>query len=80
MTGDYSHLQEAWKKTEQFIQKNNFEKLNINPIIEIYKIGVEKEKRPSKWITEIYIAVKPKAKLIPVEKVEETTVTTTEVP
>ena len=80
LTGDYSHLQEAWKKTEQFIQKNNFEKLNTNPIIEIYKIGVEKEKRPSKWITEIYIAVKPKAIPIPVESVENTPVTTTEAP
>jgi effector-binding domain-containing protein len=60
LTGDYSHLQEAWEKTEQFIRKNNFEKLNATPIIEIYKIGVDEEKRPSKWITEIYIAVKSK--------------------
>jgi effector-binding domain-containing protein len=57
LIGDYSHVQEAWKKTLNYISKNKIPRNNSIPVLEIYKTGVDQERKPSKWVTEIYVAV-----------------------
>ncbi|MDD5149194.1 MAG: transcriptional regulator [Flavobacterium sp.] len=60
LTGDYSHKNKALIKTNEFINLNY---LSLNPLfshLEIYKISKNENKSPSKWVTEIYIPVKPK--------------------
>jgi len=60
LTGDYSHNNKALNKTTEFINVNY---LNSNPLfshLEIYTIGKTEIRNPSKWVTEIYIPVKPK--------------------
>lgn len=60
LTGDYSHNNKALNKTTDYLATNY---LNSNPVfshLEIYTIGKSQIKNPSKWVTEIYIPVKPK--------------------
>jgi effector-binding domain-containing protein len=59
--GDISHKKKGYDKTIQYLNKNQ---LAANPIfshIEIYSNAKANIKRPSKWTTEIYIPVLPKA-------------------
>lgn len=60
LKGDYSHSEQAWKKTYEYISKNKLNKNQTQPSIEIYTRGVNEEKKPSKWQTDIYVAVYPK--------------------
>jgi hypothetical protein len=56
LIGDHSHRDAAWKKAINFMSINK-EILNKSiPIMEIYSVGFNGEKRPSKWETAIYIA------------------------
>ncbi len=56
LTGDYSHIQQAWKKAEDYILKNKL--IRIQPIaIEQYTIGSDASKQPSKWSTEIFLPI-----------------------
>lgn len=60
LRGDYSHNKAAWNKAFTYI---NGKKLIIDPAgkhIEIYRVSLPKERKPSKWITEIYVPVKKK--------------------
>ncbi len=61
LVGDYSHTQKAWKKALNFVAKNHLERNKSGQIIEVHKVGRNEVKNPSKWITEIYIPVYPKA-------------------
>lgn len=61
LKGDYSHTKEAWEKTISYIQKNNLTQDLALPYVEIYTKNNEQVANPSKWITEIYIPIKPKA-------------------
>jgi len=61
LVGDYSHTQKAWKKALDFVAKNHLERNKSGQIIEVHKAGRNEVKNPSKWITEIYIPVYPKA-------------------
>ena len=60
MTGDYVHSKAALDKTKEFIKANNLTKDFAFSHIEVFVIGKKEEKSPSKWITEIYIPVKPR--------------------
>ena len=64
LTGDYSHMQKAWKKGYDYIAKNNLQINAAEQVIEIYTKGITEEKSPSKWITEIYIPVFPKVEVV----------------
>ena len=85
LTGDYSHNIEAWNKTINYINKKKLIKDTEGLNIEVYKISLPKERKPSKWVTEIYIPVKkrvyiPKSKPMEVEEVvgkSETSTTNT---
>ena len=61
MVGDYSHKQKAWKKALDFVIKNHLERNRSGQIIEVHKVGRKDVINPSKWVTEIYIPVYPKA-------------------
>lgn len=59
LTGDYSHRKEAWDKVRKYEQKNKLVEDSFNgKFIEVYKISFPKERKPSKWITELYVPVK----------------------
>jgi effector-binding domain-containing protein/uncharacterized protein YndB with AHSA1/START domain len=60
LTGDYSHLKEAWDKTFAYIQANHITEADA-AYLEVYKVGKEDAKGPSKWVTEIYIPIKEAA-------------------
>ena len=55
LTGDYSHLKEAWDKNFEYISKNNLVQNMAGSYVEVYSTNTEQEKHPSKWVTEIYI-------------------------
>jgi effector-binding domain-containing protein len=61
LVGDYSHKQKAWKKALDFVAKNHLERNRSGQIIEVHKVGRKDVKNPSKWVTEVYIPVYPKA-------------------
>jgi effector-binding domain-containing protein len=56
LIGDYSHLLEAWDKTFAYIDANNIRDADAD-YMELYSVGKESGKGPSKWITEIYIPI-----------------------
>jgi hypothetical protein len=60
LKGDYSHHKKAWDQTMDYVYKNKYIKNTAIPLLEVYNISSDQEKRPSKWITTIYIAVHPK--------------------
>jgi hypothetical protein len=64
LTGDYSHLNKALGKTKDYFAKNNYIVEPFFSHIEVYTIGKNEIKSPSKWITTIYYPLKPKAIVI----------------
>jgi len=61
LVGDYSHSKEAWDKAYKYIQDNGFKENFAGHHVEVYTKTIEDIKNPSKWVTEIYIPVFPKA-------------------
>ena len=57
LTGNYSHLEEAWLKTIQYANKNKLTQKSILPRLELYRIGKEKVSSPTQWITELYLPI-----------------------
>lgn len=75
LIGDYSHSETAWKKTSEYISKNNINADKSIPNMEVYLKGPDEQKHPSKWVTSFYIAIVSKNSAKPVLKVEEKTST-----
>ena len=74
LVGDYSHNKEAWEKTAVYIKDKKMIEDEAGKHIEIYKVSLPKERKPSKWVTEIYIPVKKKVyrpKVAKPETIEE---------
>lgn len=65
LTGDYSHSKEAWAKAQKYIADNGFKQNFAGSYSEVYVKTIDDVKQPSKWITEIYIPVFPKAVELP---------------
>ncbi len=63
LLGDYSHTQEAWSKAKKYIAANGFKENFAGNYSEVYVKTIDDIKQPSKWITEIYIPVFPKAEV-----------------
>ena len=73
LTGDYSHRKEAWNKTRTYVNKNKLIEDSFNgKFIEVYKVSLPKERKPSKWVTELYVPVKKKV-YAPKPKLETST-------
>ena len=64
LTGDYSHLNEAWEKTKKYCSENNFQENSAGKHQEVYLTTIEENKHPSKWITELYMPVFPKPEIV----------------
>lgn len=65
LTGDYSHSREAWAKAQKYIADNGYKQNFAGSYTEVYVKTIDDVKQPSKWITEIYIPVFPKAIELP---------------
>ncbi|MGL2966019.1 GyrI-like domain-containing protein [Flavobacterium sp. XGLA_31] len=61
LIGDHSHTQEAWDKAKRYIADNGLKENVAGKYTEVYLKTIDDVKQPSKWITEIYIPVFPKA-------------------
>lgn len=55
LKGDYSHTQLAWRRTFNYITTNKLLRNPLGEVIEVYKKDRLESKRPSEWITEIYV-------------------------
>ncbi len=60
LTGNYSHKMEALYKAKAYFLTNNLSPDITFSHIEIFTSGISETKNPSKWITDIYIPIKPK--------------------
>lgn len=65
LTGDYSHSKEAWAKAEKYSADNGLKQNFAGNYTEVYVKTIDDIKQPSKWVTEIYIPVFPKAIELP---------------
>jgi effector-binding domain-containing protein/ribosome-associated toxin RatA of RatAB toxin-antitoxin module len=65
LTGDYSHSKEAWAKAKKYIADNGLKENFAGSYTEVYVKTIDDIKQPSKWVTEIYIPVFPKAIALP---------------
>ena len=83
LKGDYSHRKEAWDKARKFVKQKKLTEDNVNgKYVEVYKVSLPKERKPSNWVTEIYVPVKkreytpkPKSETTEETKVLENTTT-----
>lgn len=71
--GDYSHIEEGLLKAKEYLKKNNLTENKNSPMHFVFSKRIEQEKRPSKWVTVIYLPVTPK----PVKKELKTVVSDT---
>jgi effector-binding domain-containing protein len=76
LTGNYNHKKEAFDKIFEFMSKNRLERSDRNKIIEIIPINSLTEKSAAKWVTEIYVPVRPKKTTIRVKPVKKDTINT----
>lgn len=85
LVGDYSHNKQALDKTRNYIKTKKHQLDEVFSHLEIYTIGKNEIKNPSKWTTEIYFPLKQRKVVKPVIKAqtlevvpEETAPATTE--
>ncbi|WP_394757877.1 GyrI-like domain-containing protein [Flavobacterium sp.] len=76
VTGNYNHKKEAIDKIFEFMSQNRLEQSDRHKIVEIIPVNSSTEKFASKWITEIYIPVRPKKTTIRVKPVKRDTLNT----
>lgn len=57
LKGDYSHLPKAWKKAEEHITKNTLPENTSGQYIEVFSKNLLNARRPSQWVTDIYIPI-----------------------
>lgn len=57
LTGYYSHLPKAWTKAHDTIAAKGIQENTSGQYIEVYTLNVNDTKKPSQWITDIYIPI-----------------------
>lgn len=57
LKGDYSHLPEAWKAANKYIAEKPLQENTTGQYVELYSKALPKTKRPSEWVTDIYIPI-----------------------
>ena len=80
LTGDYTHLKTAYIKAVNYSNNN---KLSLNPVFSrlvIYAVNKNDVKSPSRWVSEIYFPIIPKAAPVPQTKKYSPAPTTQGVP
>lgn len=76
LVGNYNHKQKALDKIAAFMNKNNLEQSDKHKEIDIIIKNFSTEKSAAKWITEIYIPVRPKKVIYRPKKIIDTLATT----
>lgn len=66
LTGDYSHNKKALLKGKQYFNAKHFIPDAAFSHLEVYMIGRNEIKNPSKWTTEIYYPIRQKAAVKPI--------------
>lgn len=61
LNGDYSHRAEAWKKAADYLERHKLQRDPNVRVIEVFSKGIEEIKKPSKWVTHIYLPLKAAA-------------------
>jgi predicted transcriptional regulator YdeE len=59
LKGDYSHLPKTWDKAHAYITEKALQENTTGTYIELYSKGVLKSKRPSEWVTDLYVPIGP---------------------
>lgn len=57
LKGDYSHLKKAWNTAHKHIADNQLAPNASGMTIEVYTKNIQNTKKPSHWITDIYIPI-----------------------
>lgn len=57
LKGDYSHLKKAWDAANKHIGEKKLVENTSGKYIEVYTTGGRQTKKPSEWITDIYIPI-----------------------
>jgi predicted transcriptional regulator YdeE len=60
LNGDYSHLNKAWDAGRNEIRDKNMPENIDGKYIEVYTKNIQHTKKPSGWVTDIYIPVGPR--------------------
>lgn len=68
LTGNYNHKKEALKQLREYMVKSDLEQSDKYKEIEVIRRNITTDKSASKWLTEIYLPVRPIKKQIPVSK------------
>ncbi len=55
LKGDYSHLPKAWAAARKHLSENALQENTTGSYIELFSKGTLQIKRPSEWVTDIYI-------------------------
>jgi hypothetical protein len=75
LKGDYTYKTKAFNKSTDYFTANKFIADAGFSHLEIFTVGKNETKSPSKWITEIYFPIKPKAIPVPYKRVIKDSVT-----
>lgn len=57
LTGDYSHLKKAWDAARGEVAAKSYPENAAGQYLEVYTKGLPSVKRPSQWVTDIYIPI-----------------------
>lgn len=57
LKGDYSHLPKAWAAARKHIADNGLQENTTGQYVELYSKGMAQTRRPSEWVTDIYIPI-----------------------
>lgn len=60
LKGDYSHIGKAWDKARKHINTNALPENIDGQYLEIFTRNIQQTKRPSGWITDLYIPIGPR--------------------
>jgi predicted transcriptional regulator YdeE len=57
LKGDYSHLEKAWDAADKDIADKALQENTTGTYVEVYTKGIQQTKKPSEWVTDIYIPI-----------------------
>ena len=72
LKGDYSHLPKAWDAAHTYIAEKGLQENTTGTYVELYSKGMMKSKRPSEWITDLYVPIGPPTILPVIDSLQPT--------
>ncbi|WP_294822567.1 GyrI-like domain-containing protein [uncultured Flavobacterium sp.] len=67
LKGDYSHLPKAWAAARKHIAASGMQENTTGEYVELFTKGMAQTKRPSEWVTDLYIPVGAPAIPLPID-------------